>query len=1063
MKPHIYSGSRLVVACVTAILLPLPAAFNAGAAETGNSAASDAEPANTSEPIPWKEIGTRAGAQYGGDGLAIIPTNDGAILRCVFQRLDGEATTQGLWLSSTVTDVASDCFRVVAAAMGRGSRAGIESEEFGSLDPGLEVAIGISALEGIGQTDDCKMDKTVSNGLVEAHGNLVRFIRPNLTEEYSLSMDGVRQDFIIAQRPKGNGELRLDLAVTGARVEATSYGARLVLENSGRNVAYSRLQVMDATGRQLPARIEVLRDAATRRTSKAEVPGEAPSLTILVNDVNAVYPIRIDPTFSDENWISVGPFAGADGAVKAAVVDEAGNLYIGGAFTTAGDSMASRVAKWDGTGWSVVASTMDGDVYALAALATDLYVGGSFTTVEGIEANYIARWDGNDWSALSLGLSGPVNALAVSGTDLYAGGSFTNAGGIQVNSIAKWNGGSWQTLGSGLNGPVSALTVWATNLYAGGSFTRAGGIAATNIARWNGSSWSALRLGINGPVYALAISAGWLYAGGEFQSAGGYSATNIAAWSGSSWSPVRWGVNGRVYALAASGNDLYVGGAFTAFMENQWEACEDCWLSCSHEGEPGTEPGTDCWAYCAYVCEPIPVWSYGIAKWNSGRSWSALGLYGDANVFTLAVSGDNVYAGGVISRAGETMVNNIAEWDGSAWLALGKGGLNELVDAIAITGSDVYVGGYFTEVAALSANRIAKWDGTAWSTLGVGMNEAVFALAVSGSDVYAGGVFTTAGGISANRVAKWDGSSWSPLGSGINGSVYALEILDTALYAGSFLVEGDIATGRVEKWDGSSWSSLDSGMTNHVVRALAVMGSSLYAAFDVLGGNASHIFEWNGNDWSALGSGMDGSVMVLAVWRGELYAGGVFSTAGGVSASRIAKWDGNSWSPLGAGMVQGFVAALATSEHHLYAAGSFWEGAGGPGNRIARWDGTSWSALGSGLDSDAHALGISGGDLYVGGFFTAAGTKGSAFIAKADISMLSPPLPFSLTAPQRLLDGSFRFTVTGEPHRTYTLQFSTNLVNWTDLQSITPDSTPFEWVDKDAAGEQTRFYRATAR
>ena len=28
---------------------------------------------------------------------------------------------------------------------------------------------------------------------------------------------------------------------------------------------------------------------------------------MVVNDAGAVYPVRIDPTFSDANWISMGP------------------------------------------------------------------------------------------------------------------------------------------------------------------------------------------------------------------------------------------------------------------------------------------------------------------------------------------------------------------------------------------------------------------------------------------------------------------------------------------------------------------------------------------------------------------------------------------------------------------------------------------------------------------------------------------------------------------------------------------------------------------------------------
>lgn len=49
-----------------------------------------------SEPIPWKELGKQAGAQYQGDGLSIIPTKEYALIRCVFQRLQGQVTREGL-------------------------------------------------------------------------------------------------------------------------------------------------------------------------------------------------------------------------------------------------------------------------------------------------------------------------------------------------------------------------------------------------------------------------------------------------------------------------------------------------------------------------------------------------------------------------------------------------------------------------------------------------------------------------------------------------------------------------------------------------------------------------------------------------------------------------------------------------------------------------------------------------------------------------------------------------------------------------------------------------------
>src|SRR5213596_3793967 len=71
--------------------------------------------------IPWSQIGAKAGADYKGDRLAVMPTADGARLRCVFQRLEGEATREGLWLTSTVTAAVNDRFRVTAAKVERGT------------------------------------------------------------------------------------------------------------------------------------------------------------------------------------------------------------------------------------------------------------------------------------------------------------------------------------------------------------------------------------------------------------------------------------------------------------------------------------------------------------------------------------------------------------------------------------------------------------------------------------------------------------------------------------------------------------------------------------------------------------------------------------------------------------------------------------------------------------------------------------------------------------------------------------------------------------------------------
>jgi hypothetical protein len=167
-------------------------------------------------------------------------------------------------------------------------------------------------------------------------------------------------------------------------------------------------------------------------------PGDrAAMLVVFVNDAEAVYPVRLDPTFSDANWISMGGIPGADSYVSAAVIDSSGNFYIGGAFIVVGDVIANHIAKWNGSSWSALGSGISGAVRALALSGGDLYVGGNFTTAGGNAVNYVAKWNGTSWSALGLGMDGGVSALAVSGSDLYAGGGFTTAGGKFSPYVAR--------------------------------------------------------------------------------------------------------------------------------------------------------------------------------------------------------------------------------------------------------------------------------------------------------------------------------------------------------------------------------------------------------------------------------------------------------------------------------------------------------------------------------------------------------------------------------------------------------------------------------------------------
>jgi FG-GAP-like repeat len=336
---------------------------------------------------------------------------------------------------------------------------------------------------------------------------------------------------------------------------------------------------------------------------------------------------------------------------------------------------------------------------------------------------------------------------------------------LQTAQDAKWDS-RFNLLGVD-SGSVSAIAVSGNDVYVGGSFKTVGGVVANGIAKWNGTSWSALGGGVSGGEFghvdAIAVSGSDVYIGGDFTTAGGISANRIAKWNGSSWSALGSGVSGgvasittKVNALAASGSNIYVGGNFT------------------------TAGGVNT--------------NY-IAKWN-GSNWSALGtgvrdIGGFNSVVALAVSGNDVYAGGGFKTIGGVSVNGIAKWDGASWSALGSG-VDGDIYAIAVNGSNVYVGGGFSTAGGVNnVNSIAKWNGTIWSTLGNGVNSTVRAIAVSDSNVFVGGVFTSAGGSSVNRIAKWDGTRWLALGSGIKRGGFEATVFDLAvkgdeLYVGGF-------------------------------------------------------------------------------------------------------------------------------------------------------------------------------------------------------------------------------------------------------------------------------------
>ncbi len=766
-------------------------------------------------------------------------------------------------------------------------------------------------------------------------------------------------------RPPGSGDLLVDLQVSGAIARQSGEGVELKVETSKRRLKYGRLLVRDAEGNKLTARLE------------ATGPRQ---LRVTVSDAGAAYPICIDPTFSDADWIAMGEFPGADHNVYALAADDQGNIYAGGSFTIIGNALANGIAKWNGSEWTPLGSGVSGFspgtgffgpwVGSLLVEGDIVYAGGHFQSAGGVTANGIARWNGTGWSALGTGLQGgdgltSVNALIRIGVDLIVAGDFYTAGGTQARHIAKWSGSEWSALGPGMDKPVHALAETGEGLIAGGKFTSAGGNPANRIARWNGTLWSPLGAGMtqtttaSSAVYALLRHENRLYAGGSFSVAGGRPANSIAAWDGTSWEPLGDGItlNPAVRTLAIDNNFLYAGGQF---------------------GRAGGSPAE------------------GIARWN-GASWSALdvGVQGSLNtaVYALAVTGGAVYAGGAFSVVGDYYAGPaairavcIAKWRNEAWSAFESRGVDSGIDAMALGDRKLYVAGGFTKAGGVDARYIAQWDGRRWSPLGSGLDGGAAKLLPHKGGLYAGGGFRTAGGIPVNRIAYWNGSEWSALGSGMDFPVHDMLIRDTELFAsGAFTLAGGVSASRIARWDGTRWSALGPGL-NDQVHALAWFDGALYAggAFTRAGAvQTNYVARWDGNAWTQVGQGLGGIVVTLVAHGGKLYAGGGFRSTPWAPGEYVAAWDGQNWSAAGRG-VSGSVYRLTSHENALIAQGDFYV-TGNPNVRdIAQWDGTDWTSLGSSLSmGDVTSLVSSGPDFYAGGYFRLAGGKASPYLARA--------------------------------------------------------------------------------
>ncbi len=585
-------------------------------------------------------------------------------------------------------------------------------------------------------------------------------------------------------------------------------------------------------------------------------------------------------------------------------------------------------------------------------------------------------------------VNGKVSAFASSATGMFIGGTFDTVGGLphtagslSVSNIALWNGRGWTALGTGLSEPMSgssvsvnAIAVDGTNVYVGGNFKRAGGVLVNGIARWDGQSWHALGNGVSGGT-TPAVNAITVHGGSVYVGGSFATAGGVKANAVARWDGANW---------SSIANNTILSGALDAIHV--------------HNGE--------LFIGGSLIVLDGPNLILYLARLN-GNSWGALGTGVASQVRALASMGGDLIVG-VTGGTGP----RIARWNGTSWSFFDSGvstGVTDGVHAIAVEGETLYVTGYFTTAGGEPANAIAKWEAGAWSALQDGISSPIGntffrgrgdALAIHEGRLYVGGAFSRAGPLSIQNVAMWDGANWLPLGAGISGSVLAIQQSGTNVYVGGiFDTAGAVIANSIARWDGTRFHALSNGVSSGViagqVHAIAVHGANVYVGgvFTSAGGvSAINVARWNGEGWSALGGGLTGNNAVVRGLvpddAGNLYATGFFTSAGGVPVSGIARWNGSAWFDVGEGLhadgAPGEGRALLILDDDLYVGGAFNRVGNVSITGLARWNGGTWSSVGSGVNATVLALAKDDEYLYAGGYFTNAGGLNVNRIAQWD-------------------------------------------------------------------------------
>ena len=280
--------------------------------------------------------------------------------------------------------------------------------------------------------------------------NSIEFDHKSYVEQYINSSEGVRQNFIVKDAPKGTSILTVSLKLEGMTAKQASSGGLIFSKSEEELLSYSGLKAWDNNGKELDAIIELI---------------DNHRWSLVVQTEGAIYPITIDPIICNKS------------ALDANTILESNQTLAKMGTTVSG------------------AGDVNGDGYSDVIVGAYLYDNGQLA--EGAAFVYHGSSSGLSTTANNMVESNQTNALlgwSVSGAGDINGDGYDDvvAGALYYENGQTDEGAAFIYLGSssGLDTTVSSILEEPSH-YGGGM-----GVSVTGAGDVNGDGYSDIVVGL---------------------------------------------------------------------------------------------------------------------------------------------------------------------------------------------------------------------------------------------------------------------------------------------------------------------------------------------------------------------------------------------------------------------------------------------------------------------------------------------------------------------------------------------------------------------------------------